>query len=62
MVRVNHVGTRAKILPLWPVNLVVLLALISLGIMAVVMHLPIPVAALLLLIVVTLYHAVSPAA
>lgn len=49
--------------------MVVLLVLISLGIMAVVMRLPIPVAvghsamsALLLLAVVTLYHAVSPAA
>ena len=49
--------------------MVVLLALISLGIMAVVMRLPTPVAvghsavsALLLLAVVTLYHAVSPAA
>ncbi len=49
--------------------MVVLLALISLGIMAVVMRLPIPVAVghsavsgLLLLAVVTLYHAVSPAA
>ena len=51
--------------------MVVLLVLISLGIMAVVMRLPIPipvavghsaVSALLLLAVVTLYHAVSPAA
>ncbi len=49
--------------------MMVLLVLISLGIMAVVMRLPIPVAvghsavsALLLLAVVTLYHAVSPAA
>ena len=48
--------------------MVVLLALISLGIMAVVMRLPLPVvvghsavSALLLLTVVTLYHAVSPA-
>lgn len=46
-----------------------LLALISLGIMAVAMRLPIALAvghsavsALLLLAVVTLYHAVSPAA
>lgn len=49
--------------------MVVLLALVSLGIMTVVMRAPIPVAighsavsALLLLAVVTLYHAVSPAA
>lgn len=49
--------------------MVVLLALISLGIMAVVMRSPIPVAvghsavsALLLLALVTLYHSVSPAA
>ncbi len=49
--------------------MVVLLALISLGSMAVVMRLPIAVAvghsavsALLLLAMVTLYHAVSPAA
>jgi cytochrome c oxidase assembly protein subunit 15 len=49
--------------------MLVLLALISLGIMAVVMRLPIAVAvghsavsALLLLAMVTLYHAVSPAA
>ena len=49
--------------------MVVLLALISLGIMAVVMRLPLPVvvghsavSALLLLAVVTLYHSVSPAA
>jgi cytochrome c oxidase assembly protein subunit 15 len=49
--------------------MVVLLALTSLGIMAVVMRLPIPVAvghsavsALLLLVLVTLYHSVSPAA
>lgn len=49
----NQVATRAKMLPLWPV----------------VMRLPIAVAvghsavsALLLLAVVTLYHAVSPAA
>ncbi len=48
--------------------MVVLLAVISLGIMAVVMRLPMPLAvghsaasALLLLAVVTLYHAVSPA-
>ena len=48
--------------------MVVLLALVSLGIMTVVMRAPIPVAiahsavsALLLLAVVTLYHAVSPA-
>ncbi|GEM_PF-2791522 len=49
--------------------MLVLLALISLGIMAVAMRLPIALAvghsavsALLLLAVVTLYHAVSPAA
>ena len=45
----------------------VLLALISLGIMAVVMRLPVAVghsavSALLLLAVVTLYHVVSPTA